>query len=75
MDANKVWVRIDFVTTFGNLWISIALKDALSAAFGWATVVNVAALASSVRSSGFQSALAKAGAKSCFTQQSVLLWA
>jgi hypothetical protein len=44
MVANKVLERIDFLGAFGGLWFGIAAKDALSAAFGWATIVNVAAL-------------------------------
>ncbi len=45
MEASRVWERIDFLGVFGGLWIGIAARDALSAAFGWATIVNVAALA------------------------------
>ncbi|GGY34829.1 hypothetical protein GCM10008098_30060 [Rhodanobacter panaciterrae] len=45
MDANRIWARIDFLGAFGGLWFGIAARDALSAAFGWATIVNVAALA------------------------------
>jgi len=45
MDTNKVWERIDFLGAFCGQWFGIAARDALSAAFGWATIVNVAALA------------------------------
>ena len=44
MDARKVWTRFHFLGAFSKLWVGIAAKDALSAAFGWATIVNVAAL-------------------------------